>query len=136
MMKTNNYDELLSEEINKVSKRYPEVSFAKLSRIAVHFIRWQTNFIKTLISNRINKYKESDISDSLAIAHRQYGLELMLDEINSEIKTCKFKPFDIVIYKPTGERGLVKSTNDIGAFVLFNIQSTAALCKYEDLELE
>ena len=38
-----------------------------------------------------------------------------------------YKPFDVVIYKPTGERGLVKSTNDIGAFVLFRIQSTAAL---------
>jgi len=47
-----------------------------------------------------------------------------------------YKPFDVVIYKPTGERGLVKSTNDIGAFVLFRIQSTAALCKYEDLELD
>jgi len=47
-----------------------------------------------------------------------------------------YKPFDVVIYKPTGERGLVKSTNSIGAFVLFRIQSTAALCKYEDLELE
>ena len=47
-----------------------------------------------------------------------------------------YKPFDIIIYKPTGERGLVKSTNDIGAFVLFRIQSTAALCKYEDIVLE
>ncbi|MBQ3415997.1 MAG: hypothetical protein IJH39_11830 [Clostridia bacterium] len=56
-----------------------------------------------------------------------------------DMKECnkdKYKPFDVVIYKPTGERGLVKSTNDIGAFVLFRIQSTAALCKYEDLELE
>ena len=47
-----------------------------------------------------------------------------------------YKPFDVIIYKPTGERGLVKSTNDIGAFVLFRIQSTAALCKYEDIEYE
>lgn len=47
-----------------------------------------------------------------------------------------YKPFDVVIYKPTGECGLVKSTNDIGAFVLFRIQSTASLCKYEDIELE
>ena len=99
MTKTHNYDELLSEEINKVSKRYPEVSFAKLTRIAVHFTRWQF---------------EQDL----------------------DIDGGKFKPFDIVIYKPTGERGIVKSTNDIGAFVLFRIQSTAALCKYEDLELE
>ena len=47
-----------------------------------------------------------------------------------------YKPFDVIIYKPTGERGLVKSTNDIGAFVLFRIQSTAALCKYEDIKYE
>lgn len=47
-----------------------------------------------------------------------------------------YEPFDIVIYKPTGERGLVKLCNDIGAFVLFRIQSTAQLCKYEDIELE
>lgn len=52
-----------------------------------------------------------------------------------EMKT-DYKPFDIVIYKPTGERGFVKSTNEIGAFVLFRIQSTASLCKYEDIELE
>ena len=31
----------LSEEIERISKRYPEVSFAKLSRIAVHFAKWQ-----------------------------------------------------------------------------------------------
>lgn len=47
-----------------------------------------------------------------------------------------YKPFDVIIYKPTGELGLVKSTNDIGAFVLFRIQSTAALCKYEDIKYE
>lgn len=47
-----------------------------------------------------------------------------------------YQPFDVVVYKPSGERGLVKSTNDIGAFVLFRIQSTAALCKYEDIELD
>ena len=48
----------------------------------------------------------------------------------------KLEPFDLVVYKPTGEVGLVKSTNHIGAFVLFRIQSTAQLCKYEDLEYE
>jgi len=31
----------LAEEIDRISKRYPEVSFAKLSRIAVHFAKWQ-----------------------------------------------------------------------------------------------
>jgi hypothetical protein len=48
----------------------------------------------------------------------------------------KFEPFDIVIYKPTGERGLVKRVTEDGVFVLFRIQSTAQLCKFEDLELE
>lgn len=47
-----------------------------------------------------------------------------------------YRPFDVVIYKPTGERGLVKSVTDHGVFVLFRIQSTAALCRYEDIELE
>ena len=31
----------LAREIDSVSKRYPEVSFAKLSRIAKHFAEWQ-----------------------------------------------------------------------------------------------
>lgn len=48
----------------------------------------------------------------------------------------EFYPFDIVIYKPTGERGLVKSVTENGVFVLFRIQSTANLCKFEDLEVE
>lgn len=51
-------------------------------------------------------------------------------------ETNGFEPFDIVIYKPTGERGLVKRVTDSGVFVLFRIQSTAQLCKPEDLELE
>ena len=33
--------ENLEEVINNLSKRYPEVSFAKLSRIVVHVARWQ-----------------------------------------------------------------------------------------------
>jgi hypothetical protein len=61
-------------------------------------------------------------------------LKLKIEEILKMMN--KYKPFDIVIYKPTGERGLVKSTNELGAFVLFRIQSTAALCKYDDLKLE
>lgn len=31
----------LEAEISRVAERYPEVSFAKLSRIAVHFAKWQ-----------------------------------------------------------------------------------------------
>lgn len=59
---------------------------------------------------------------------------------NSSVKFIKmkdtFQPFDIVIYKPTGERGLVKSCNGDNTFVLFRKQSTAQCCKTSDLELE
>lgn len=36
----------LAEEIDAVSKRYPEVSFAKLSRIAKHFAEWQVKKLR------------------------------------------------------------------------------------------
>jgi len=36
----------LEEEIDSVSKRYPEVSFAKLSRIAKHFAQWGAEHLK------------------------------------------------------------------------------------------
>lgn len=68
--------------------------------------------------------------------HR-WRLNTEIHQIMEKPKVKKdYQPFDLVIYKPTGQRGLVKSTNSTGAFVLFRIQSTAALCKYEDLELE
>jgi hypothetical protein len=47
----------------------------------------------------------------------------------------KFKPFDVVLYKPTNEEGIVKRVTKDGVFVLFRIQSTAQLCKFEDLEI-
>jgi hypothetical protein len=46
----------------------------------------------------------------------------------------ELKPFDMVLYKPKNQEGIVKSVTDSGVFVLFQIQSTAALCKFEDLE--
>lgn len=51
-------------------------------------------------------------------------------------ETNEYEPFDVVVYKPTGERGLVKRVTENGVFVLFRIQSTAQLCKFEDLEKE
>ena len=56
------------------------------------------------------------------------------NEIQKEMD--KYEPFDVVVYKPTGERGLVKRVTEDGVFVLFRIQSTAQLCKFEDLEKE
>jgi hypothetical protein len=44
------------------------------------------------------------------------------------------EPFDVVIYKPTEEQCLVKQVADNGVFCLFRIQSTAELCKFEDIE--
>ena len=56
------------------------------------------------------------------------------NEIQKEMD--KYEPFDVVVYKPTGERGLVKRVTEDGVFVLFRIQSTAQLYKFEDLEKE
>jgi len=64
-----------------------------------------------------------------------YIMTFWYEELIKDMKT-EFKPFDVVIYKPTGERGLVKRVTENGVFVLFRIQSTANLCKFEDLELE
>ena len=46
----------------------------------------------------------------------------------------ELKPFDIVLYKPENQEGIVKRVTDHGVFVLFRIQSTSELCKFEDLE--
>lgn len=46
----------LSDLIDKLSKRYPEVSFAKLSRIAVSAAKWQREqMMKDAIDTRIDK---------------------------------------------------------------------------------
>jgi len=46
----------------------------------------------------------------------------------------ELEPFDMVLYKPENKEGIVKRVTDHGVFVLFQIQSTAALCRFEDLE--
>jgi hypothetical protein len=48
----NNEPKNLSEYIDKLSKQFPEVSFAKLSRIAVRVARWQ----KEHMDNNIELY--------------------------------------------------------------------------------
>jgi hypothetical protein len=49
-------------------------------------------------------------------------------------EALKLNPFDVITYKPTNEQCLVKSVSSNGVFCLFRIQSTAELCKFEDLE--
>ena len=63
-----------------------------------------------------------------------YNQYLELKERFEETGVNGFKPFDLVLYKPKNEEGIVKSITGCGIFVLFRIQSTAALCKPEDLE--
>lgn len=72
-----------------------------------------------------------DISDDLEVPMNE-KIKVKIVRDNSE---DKLKPFDVVVYKPTNEQGIVKSINNKGAFVLFCIQSTAQFCKFEDLEL-
>ena len=64
----------------------------------------------------------------------EYNQYIELKEKFEENGVNGFKPFDLVLYKPKNEVGLVKSITENGVFVLFRIQSTAALCKPEDLE--
>lgn len=64
----------------------------------------------------------------------EYNQYIELKEKFEENGVNGFKPFDLVLYKPKNEEGLVKSITENGVFVLFRIQSTAALCKPEDLE--
>lgn len=55
-------------------------------------------------------------------------------ERNKENVRQELQPFDLVLYKPTNEEGLVRRVTENGVFVLFRIQSTAQLCKFEDIE--
>ena len=64
----------------------------------------------------------------------EYNQYIELKEKFEESGVNGFKPFDLVLYKPRNEIGIVKSITGCGVFVLFQIQSTAALCKPEDLE--
>lgn len=59
--------------------------------------------------------------------------EEIWDNTETGKANSSFEPFDIVIYKPTKERGLVKKVTDAGVFVLFGIQSTSQLCQPESL---
>lgn len=47
----------------------------------------------------------------------------------------KLDPWDMVVYTPTNEDALVKRVTETGVFCVFRIQSTAQLCRFEDLEM-
>lgn len=59
------HDEQLATFIDNLSKRYPEVSFAKLSRIAVAVSRWETKrTIKILEEERKRAERCKNLSDA------------------------------------------------------------------------
>lgn len=47
----------------------------------------------------------------------------------------QLEPWDVVLYTPTNEDALVKRVTDSGVFLVFRIQSTAQLCRFEDIEM-
>lgn len=46
----------------------------------------------------------------------------------------QLEPWDVVLYTPTNEDALVKRVTDSGVFLVFRIQSTAQLCRFEDIQ--
>lgn len=46
----------------------------------------------------------------------------------------QLEPWDVVLYTPTNEDALVKRVTDSGVFLVFRIQFTAQLCKFEDIQ--
>jgi hypothetical protein len=50
-------------------------------------------------------------------------------------EALQLKPFDMLLYIPTNKDCLVKRVTDAGIFCIFRIQSTAELCKFEDLKI-
>lgn len=47
----------------------------------------------------------------------------------------QLEPWDVVLYTPTNEDALVKRVTDCGVFLVFRIQSTAQLCRFEDIQM-
>ena len=59
------WSEDFDNEVEKIHKRYPEVSFAKLTRIAYHFSKWANNY-------KCMKWSDEDekmLNDILGILH-------------------------------------------------------------------
>lgn len=66
---------------------------------------------------------------------KAYEVEVIFDQIEELYSQLPLHPFDVVRYIPTNEDGIVKSYNKKGVFVIFRIQSTAAFCRWEDIEI-
>lgn len=64
---TDEHDEQLAVFINSLSKRYPEVSFAKLTRIAVAVSRWEVERMTKIAKEEVKRAERcKDLSDAAA----------------------------------------------------------------------
>ena len=75
------------DEVESVHKRYPEVSYAKLTRIAYHFAKWADNF-KTA---EWSKDDEDKLNHILEIVHISSGRESVdeKEELESFLKSIR-----------------------------------------------
>jgi len=95
----------LGEYINELSKKFPDVSFAKLSRIAVRVAKWQKKQDQSIIELAedhamlagMEKMKEEMMEKAVIMeAHEEYG------ELWGDIRRCnteKGKRYKVIIIK-------------------------------------
>jgi len=87
------HDEQLATFIDGLSKRYPEVSFAKLSRIAVAVSRWEVERITKIAEEELKRADRcKDLSDATA-EQKEYtfwdGYEACAEYLLGNIKPPK-----------------------------------------------
>ena len=88
-----NHDEQLAAFIAGLSKRYPEVSFAKLSRIAVAVSRWEVKRMTEIAEEELKRADRcKDLSDAAA-EQKEYtfwdGYEACAEYLLENIKPSK-----------------------------------------------
>lgn len=87
------HNEQLAVFINSLSKRYPEVSFAKLSRIAVAVSRWEVKRMTEIAEEELKRADRcKDLSDATAEQgdyHFWLGYEACAEYLLENIKPPK-----------------------------------------------
>ena len=87
------HDDQLAAFINSLSKRYPEVSFAKLSRIAVAVSRWEVKRMIKIAKEELKRGERGkEISDKAAEQgnyHFWDGYEACAEYLQKNIKPSK-----------------------------------------------
>jgi len=109
----------LGEYINELSKQFPEVSFAKLSRIAVRVVKWQKEqFEKNRLKhcNSITNEQaelESDFIDQHLDKYQrmptfldaiEYGMRLQKEQMMKDVMPCVLEWYDGFVLNFTEEQ--------------------------------